>query len=166
VGITNKPQFFQGKRVEAWLDEFFRKDGWQVEPTTPHEERVLCLGDRKFTKPPQAHPVYIEYKSGLQTAATGNIFLETISVDTAGKPGWVLTCQANTIVYAALYNHVILLLKPRVLRAKLPELRTQFREVPTSHNQNDGYRTHGLIVPLAFAEKHLGAFVIRLPSTD
>lgn len=166
MGITNKPQFFRGKQVEAWLDEYFSTvKGYTIEPTTPYEERVLCLGDRKFTKPPGPLLYYIEYKSGLQTVFTGNIFLETISVDTANKPGWVLTCQAHGIVYAALHNLVILIFKPYVLREKLPELKAKFREVATSHNQNDGYRTHGILVPLGYALKHLGALVIKLPYT-
>lgn len=160
MALTDKPQFTRGKQVEAFLDEFFRWQGWRIEPTTPHEERTLCLGDRRFIR---GETVYlIEYKSGLQTAATRNIFLETVSVDTAKKPGWLYTCRADYIFYACLLNRKILVFAPQKLRAVIERLRTQFREVATSHHQNDGYNTHGLLIPLDYAEKYLAEKVIEL----
>lgn len=158
--LIDKTQFRQGKDVEAWLDDFFKKRGWDIKQTTPHEERTLCLGDRRFTKSPYHY--LIEYKSGIQTFYTGNVFLETISVDTQNKPGWVYTCRADFIFYAALLNKKILIFIPEKLRQQIRELKTQFREVPTRHNQNDGYNTHGVIVPFVYAEQHLADKVIDL----
>jgi hypothetical protein len=37
--------------------------------------------------------------------------------------------------------------------------------VATGKGQNNGYRTHGLLVPLAYAEQHLTAKIIYLPVT-
>ena len=162
--IRHKVQFHRGKAVEAFLDEFFRNDGWQIEPTTSYEERVLCLGDRHFAR--DGFRCLVEYKSGLQTAHTGNVFLETISVDTAHKPGWVYTCRADFIFYAALLNGKILIFRPNRLRAQIDALRRQFREVATCHHQNDGYQTHGLVIPLAFAEEHLASKVLPCAQGD
>lgn len=128
-------------------------------PTTAHEERTLCLGDRHFEKDGIAY--LVEYKSGAQTFYTGNVFLETISVDSEGIPGWVYTCRADYIFYAALLNHEILIFEPDDLRAKIDMLKTMFREVRTSKGQNDGYDTHGVIVPLPYAETHLAKKIIR-----
>ncbi len=161
--MLNSPQFKQGKEVEQVLDDIFRRRGWEIHPTSAYEERVLCLGDRHFSK--GARALTIEYKSGLQTAYTGNVFLETISVDTQQKPGWVHTCQADFIFYAALGNHRILVFRPDRLRAALPELKRRFREVATGNKQNKGYDTHGVLVPLAYAEQHLADRVIPLVET-
>ena len=79
------------------LDHFFSEKGFHIQNTTPHEERVLCLGDRWFTSP-RGQRFSVEYKSGIQTFYTGNMFLETISVDMSNKPGWVYTCQADQIL--------------------------------------------------------------------
>jgi hypothetical protein len=147
-------------QVEAFLDDYFEARGFTIEKTTPHQERVLCLGDRIFSK--DGTTWFVEYKSGIQTFYTGNIFLETISVDTAGKPGWVYTSRADYILYAALLNGVILVFWPDELRAQMDSLKLKFREVATSKNQNDGYNTHGLIVPLDYAKKHLAREVIDL----
>ena len=158
--IRHKVQFHQGKAIEAFLDEFFRNDGWQIEPTTAYEERALCLGDRHFAR--EGFDCLVEYKSGLQTFYTGNVFLETISVDTQRKPGWVFTCRADFIFYAALLNGKILIFVPDDLRARIEELKRCFKTVQTGKGQNSGYKTHGVIVPLAYAERELARKVILL----
>lgn len=158
--FTNKDQFKNGKAVEAWLDEFFRGRGWRIEQATQHQERVLCLGDRLFHK--TGLDLWIEYKSGIQTSVTGNIFLETISVDSQNKPGWVYTCNADYIFYAALLNYRILIFKPDFLRSEIETLKTKFPTRCTKNHQNEGYNTHGVIVPLDYAEVRLAEMVIRL----
>lgn len=159
--FTQQAQFINGKQVEARLDVFFRARGWDIVQTTAHQERALCLGDRIFRRPGARY--FVEYKSGIQTFYTGNIFLETVSVDTAKKPGWVFTCKADFIFYAALLNHEILVFQPDSLREKIYELRSRFREVMTAHDQNAGYNTAGVVVPLAYAEQHLAAKIIEVP---
>lgn len=160
MAITNKDQFTNGKSVEAWLDDFFRRRGWHIDVATPHQERVLCLGDRRFTK--VGYGYWIEYKSGIQTFYTGNIFLETVSVDSAHKAGWVYTCQADYLFYAALLNYKILVFSPIKLRSQIEYLKTVFPTRATKNNQNDGYNTHGVIIPMDFAEKNLAVQVIEL----
>lgn len=161
VNLINTVQFTNGKAVESFLDEFFGGRGYSIRQTTPHEERVLCLGDREFRG--DGFHFYVEYKSGIQTFYTGNVFLETISVDTGNKkPGWVYTCRADFVYYACLLNGKILVFLPDDLRAVIETLKLSFREVPTGKGQNQGYNTHGLIVPLAYAEKSLAKEIIRL----
>lgn len=160
MGIDGRPQFKQGKEVEAFLDEYFRWRGWAIYPMSDYDERTLHLGDRYFVNEEQV--LKIEYKSGIQTGYTGNLYLETVSVDVLNVPGWVYTSQADYIMYAALLNERILIFRPGRLRAAIEHLRAQFREVATSHNQNDGYNSQGVLVPLAYAEQHLADKVIAL----
>ena len=160
MALKDSPQFIRGKKVEFFLDDFFEARGWQIEATSAHEERVLCLGDRRFSR--NGSTWLVEYKSGLQTEFTGNVFLETISVDTENKAGWVYTCRADAILYAALGNHKILVFSPPRLRAEIVGLKARFREVKTSNQQNRGYDTHGVIVPLEYAEEYLASQIIRV----
>ncbi len=159
--LTNKPQFKQGKDVETFLDEWFRHEGWIVCPMSLYDEMALHLGDRYFVRGTQV--VKIEYKSGIQTFYTGNVFLETRSVQ-KGKdyPGWVYTCQADFIFYAALLNHKILVFKPQRLRSRIEWLKTQYREAQTGNHQNEGYETCGLLIPLGYAEQRLAEKVIAI----
>ena len=147
--LTETPQFAQGKNVEAFLDDYFRYMGWIIRQTTPHEERVLRLGDRRFIKDGEA--LWVEYKSGLQTHFTKNVFLETISVDSANKPGWVYTCAADRILYACVLDQVILSFVPQRLREQIDDLKKMFKEVKTKNHQNATYDTWGVIVPLDYA---------------
>lgn len=156
--FTETPQWNSGSDVADFLDAYFRAQGWQIDRTTETEERIQCLGDRHFRKPDKH--LYVEYKSGLQTAYTGNVFLETVSVDSQQKPGWVYTCQADYLMYAILPKSKILLFVPRELRERMEDLKARFREVPTGKGQNVGYKTWGLIVPLDYVEQHVAHKVI------
>lgn len=160
TAFEQTPQWKSGQSVADFLDAYYRAKGWQVTPTTPHEERVLCLGDRHFRQA-QIH-LHVEYKSGLQTYSTGNIFLETVSVDSKGVPGWVYTCKADIILYAALLNKKILVFLPDQLRRHIETLKLRFRTAKTGKRQNQGYDTHGVLVPLAYAESALATKVIQL----
>lgn len=156
--FTALPQFKQGMDIERWLDDYFTAHGFYIRRTSPYQERKECLGDRIFTKNDKTQ--FIEYKSGIQTYYTGNVFLETVSVDTTKRPGWVYTCQAHWVIYAALLNALILFFDPAYLRANIAHLKMRYREVST-HKQNATYKTWGLIVPLEDAKK-LATRVIAL----
>lgn len=160
VHLTDTEQFRNGKGVEQFLDGYFRRLGYVIHQTTPYQERALCLGDREFTR--GGERLFIEYKSGIQTYYTGNVFLETISVDTTNTPGWVYTCQADLIYYACLLNGKILVFLPEFLRANIDDLKQRFKEVKTGKKQNQNYDTHGVIVPLDYAEKFLAEKIIIL----
>src|SRR3990172_11157998 len=153
--IESVRQFKQGKSVEAYLDILFRSLGFQIRPTTRDEERALYLGDRLFTQ--GSRQFFVEYKSGIQTQRTGNIFIETISVDDPHhyKPGWAFTCKADYIIYATIFNGCLLVFRPDDLRNVMDTLKAKFKEVPTSNHQNYGYNTHGLLIPLEWAKKNL-----------
>lgn len=160
--FTQLTQYKNGKDVEAFLDGYFRQRGYQIRQTTDHEERVLCLGDRQFTWKDTS--LFIEYKSGIQTFYTGNIFIETISVDDPNnyKLGWVYTCKADILIYATILNNCLLLFRPDGLRQIIDKLKLRYKEVSTSHNQNNGYNTYGLIIPFKWARENLAHKVISL----
>lgn len=160
MSLIDKDQFKNGKHVEMWLDRFFANRGWTIQQMSQHEERVLHIGDRYFER--DGKRLKVEYKSGIQTFYTGNVFLETISVDTHQKQGWVFTCQADYLMYATLLNHKILVMRPEILRANIQRLKLHFPTVKTGKGQNDGYNTHGVIVPLSYAEKNLTEQIIHL----
>jgi hypothetical protein len=65
-------------------------------------------------------------------------------VDTAGKPGWALTTQADYVVYYVPPLFIVVL-PIMSLRWALPGW---MREYPSRRAANDGYQTHGLLVPL------------------
>lgn len=152
MSIVEKVQWQEGMQVEAFLDKYLTAHGWTVIRATPQQERLMCLGDRRIEKADRS--LWVEYKSGVQTFYTGNVFLETVSVDTASKPGWLYTCKADYLLYACVLNGCILVFKPEHLRSILSELKGKYPEKSTNHGQNDGYRTHGLCIPLDQAKQY------------
>lgn len=162
--LTKSAQFQRGKAVEHMLDTFFRDHGYTVEELTQREERVLHLGDRRMTRSGKA--TLIEYKSGIQTMATGNVFLETISVDRDRTPGWVYTCRADFIVYAVPHDDDLaiwrlLFFKPERLRERIEVLKASYGVRKTGKGQNATYNTHGVAVPVAVAEKDLASKIVE-----
>jgi len=150
VSVTDTPQFRAGKLVEFLLDDYFRGRGWTVRILTASEERGLKKGDRELTHA-ERQPLLVEYKSGIQTLDTRNLYLETISVDRTGTPGWVYTCRADLLLYTIpnawdfIHWHA-LIFRPAVLRGAIAELERRHPARPT-HDQNRGYKTHGVVVP-------------------
>jgi len=163
--FTDSPQFESGDDVAQFLDNYFGPK-YDIQPTSRHQERVLCLGDRIFTSKKTGQKFFVEYKSFKQTFFTGNVFLETVSVDTPCKPGWVYTCRADYLLGAALLNHKILVFRPGKLRAEIANLKSKFLEKPTRKKQNETYNTHGVIVPLYYAEEYLAVRIIRTDITS
>jgi hypothetical protein len=44
----------------------------------------------------------------------------------------------------------------------MDSLKLKFKEVPTGKGQNEGYNTHGLLVPLKYAEEHLTKQIVHI----
>lgn len=134
-------QLADGEAGEAFLDEFFRQRGHAVRPASREEQRQ---GIDRFIVTPAGREMKVEYKTDHVAARTGNAFVETVSVDTAGKMGWALTSQADYLVYF-IPDRMIVVLPLRSLRWALPGW---MREYPARSAANNGYLTHGLLVPL------------------
>jgi len=87
----------------------------------------------------------VEYKTDHTAARTGNAFIETISVDSEQKAGWAFTSQADVVLYYVPGRDQVYVLRTTAVRSRLPFWlqACEVRQVP-----NDGYHTHGLLVPL------------------
>jgi len=97
--------------------------------------------------------VGIDYKCDERAARTGNAFIETVSNDVSGRPGWALTTEAEWIFYFVVPDRVLGILSAKLRRA-LPSWQRRF---PTRAARNvswDGkpYRTLGVCVPLKEVE--------------
>lgn len=144
----------EGQRAEAFLDRFFSRD-YFIAPTTRAEQRQGI--DRWFTRRTSGARFAVEYKSDKAASRTGNAFVETTSVDTAGKAGWAFTSHADVLVYYLPDDELLYVLTMPKLRAVLP---TWIAGYPKRPARNREYNTWGLCVPLCEFERH--AEVINL----
>jgi hypothetical protein len=142
-------QMRQGDEGADFLDAFFAGKGYAIRPATRDEQRQGV--DRIFTSPRTGSISRVEYKTDRAAARTGNAFIETVSVDAAGKMGWALTSQADILVYYVPPDRRIYVVPFRALHWEMPRW---LREYPPRTAQNDGYATHGIIIPLRELARH------------
>lgn len=143
-----KEKLAEGQAYERRLDNHFRRFNIDIRPATMEEQHQGI--DRFFTHRPTGAVDAMEYKADSLAGKTGNAFVETISVDTTGKPGWAIASEARYLVYLVTEPETIYLIAMSRLRAALPAWQAQYR---TASAANDGYRTHGVLVPLHELEK-------------
>jgi hypothetical protein len=141
-------QMRQGDQAAEFLDTFFRGKGYTIRPATRDEQRAGI--DRVFTSPKDGKVSLVEYKADSAAARTGNAFIETISVDAAGKMGWALTAKSDILVYFIPPTGVIYVLQFKTLQFELPRW---IREYPPRSARNNSYSTHGIIIPLTELDK-------------
>lgn len=140
-------QFKRGERGETFLDAYFRQM-FHIEDVTREGQRKGT--DRWFTPLPFGQRFLIDYKTDYAAHKTGNGFIETVSVDTTHKPGWIFTSQAAYIIYYVAIDEIIYVLPMRDLRERLPRWQRDCRLVKVP---NVGYCTHGLLVDLCEFER-------------
>ena len=143
----------RGDAGELFLDRWFAVQ-FEVQPATPQEQRQGI--DRIFTHRQTGQRLAVEYKTDYKAARTGNAFIETVSVDTAGKAGWAYQSQAAYLVYYIPGDGLIYVISLGVLRR---ELSRWVRAYPHRAAQNPAYATHGVLVPLDEFERHAEAVI-------
>ncbi|MCL6447845.1 MAG: hypothetical protein K6U04_06780 [Armatimonadetes bacterium] len=146
-------QFRRGQDGEKFLDEFFAGK-FHIYPATRRQQRQGI--DRVFVNRETGETLKIEYKSDYAAHRTGNAFLETVSVDTIGKKGWIYTSRADYLIYYVVDDLLIYAIKFDTLRRLFPAWLKKYRR---GKAVNEGYTTHGLLVPLTEFEKHAEAVI-------
>jgi len=137
-------QMKRGDEGAVFLDDFFRAKGYAIREATRDEQRAGI--DRAFTNPKSGKISLVEYKTDTRAATSGNAFIETVSVDAVGKMGWALTARADILVYYVPPTGTIYVLQFKAIHWELPGW---IRDFPPRHAQNNGYATHGIIIPLS-----------------
>lgn len=133
----------RGQVGERFMDLFFADEFFITEPPDAQSHGY----DRQFIPWKGGEAFTVEYKWDTRAATTNNAFVETVSVDYAGKRGWAYTSEAQKLMYAIPAPLLLVYVIPMAaLRAELPRFERDYREVSV---QNDGYQTKGCIVPLA-----------------
>jgi hypothetical protein len=136
-------QLAKGEQAEEILDNFFA-DRFHIVPATRTQQRQGI--DRVFTHRTTGQPFTVEYKTDWTAGRTGNVFIETVSVDASGKPGWAYASQADWLAYFIPGRGLICLIRFDILRQHLPQWRQTCPPAPPIPNR--GYNTRGILVPL------------------
>lgn len=140
-------QLAEGITGEDHLDQKFAA-WYTITPATRGEQRQGI--DRWFTRRTNGEKISVEYKTDRTAGRTGNAFIETVSVDTAHKPGWAYTSQARYLIYHIPDPEATYILPMATIRYRIDTWRKTY---PERRIPNDGYHTVGTLVPLDELEK-------------
>lgn len=144
---------------EACLDEFFADKGYAVEKATRREQK---LGIDRWLHRLGLPRVSMEYKTDLRAAATGNAYIETVSIDTRRKEGWAYASHADWLTYFVPGLRHVYMLQPATLRSYLPDWLKEYPVVQARPDEH-GSRRHsgeGLLVPLPVLRRACEALAI------
>lgn len=136
----------RGEAIECALDEHFA-ERYSIRKATMKEQREGI--DRVFTDA-DGESFAVEIKADWRASDTGNVFIETVSVDTQMVDGWAYTSKAGWLVYAFPQERRYVLVRLAELRKKLREW---LRAYPRAKARNATYHTHGVLVPVAELER-------------
>jgi len=153
-------QFEASKGVEArWapvLDDWFRQmyviDDATMEQQWRGIDRIVHAEDG---------PVTLDYKCDTRARDTKRLFMETVSNSETGRPGWLLTSEAEWLVYFVVPDDVWMF-RFACLRQQLAAWRQTWPEKPA---RNDRYSTLGLCVPM-FVAQHEAEYIAHLSRGD
>ena len=145
-----KTQLNKGKSGEKILDNKF-SDRFIIKEASLDEEKKKGY-DRIFISKNNSETVLlIEYKTDYLAHKTGNAFIETISMDSYNRKGWAYTSQADYLFYFVVKDLLLYIIRMN----KVKELVSEWiKEYPVRKSVNNGYNTHGVLVPLCEFEKH------------
>lgn len=154
-----------GDAGEELVQKFFSR-WYEVRPVNRAAQRLGY--DFEFVNRKTGDRKKVELKT--DEAAKKNVFIETISKQTEpcanahGKPqvdkyGWAITSVADILLYYLVPHNQVFVVEMPVLRAALP---TYTRHCLSVAVRNDGYWTHGLLVPIP-EFKQLAKRVYTLP---
>jgi len=133
-------QLIEGEEAETFLDSMFsqfaevKKVGMDLQ--RKGIDRAFRIGDKIIT---------VEYKADRRATATGNAFIETISVSTTFAEGWAKKTQADWIIYLLPQELKVYIIPVKEMKKRMTAWRHTY---PFGKAQNKGYHSEGLLVPL------------------
>lgn len=139
--------------LDAWLGEHY-----SFRPATMAEQ---WRGIDRVAVDDSGREAGIDYKCDTQAGRTNNVFIETVSNDQSGRPGWAETSEAEWIFYFVTPGLVLAFRTVRLREA----LRSWQRRYPTRGARNGRYTTMGVCVPIQVA-KTVAEYTARLDEGD
>jgi len=147
-------QLAHGEDGEHFLDKFF-SNKFVIYNVTMQQQRQGI--DRIFKSKATGKMLKVEYKTDYIAHKTGNVFIETVSVDSNDKKGWIYTSMADYLIYYVVEYSLIYTIHFNTLRKLLP---IWLKKYPVKKSPNKDYFTHGVIVPLTEFEKYSKAIIL------
>jgi hypothetical protein len=132
-----------GKQGEEELDRHFGR--WYLIEEVPISDEKRYGIDRIFECKQRGVSFGVEYKTDSEAAVTGNAFIEVVSDDTRGTPGWAKKSIAMELIYYIRPEGKIYIFQMHHIKRALSKWIARYPQRPAL---NKGYNTIGVLVPL------------------
>lgn len=133
-------KYREGVLHEREIDSQFH-DRFEISAVPRFMQRLGV--DRIWKNRESGETFTVEYKADEVASRTGNVFIETTSIDTEKKPGWAYTSTAQILVYYIPGDAIYLASTLRLRRV----IKDWVRRYPTGRANNGTYFSQGILVP-------------------
>jgi len=134
-------QYQVGEEGEQVLDKFFRTRFYIKNASSTDQHNGT---DRFFVSTSTGKRYSVEYKTDALAASTGNVFIETVSVDTSETRGWAYTSCAQVLIYYIPPEALAYMVPMMDIKRLIRDWEDRFT---TKCVPNNGYNTMGIAVP-------------------
>lgn len=141
-------QLDKGESGEKALDNYYSQ--WYT-ITAVNMSGQKSGTDRLLTDKTTGMRTSVEYKTDDWTPRSGNVFIETVSVDTQNKPGWAYTSCAQWLIYYVPGFKKAYWITMLNVKHYLPYWIANVDKIKGYKKKrvpNNGYFTEGITVPL------------------
>ena len=141
-------QLSQSRVRDSEIDKHFA-DSWEIQPVGRLFEKVGI--DRIWTHRQSGRRWTVEYKHDTLAHKTGNVFVETVSVDSAEKMGWAYTSGAQILVYYVVEGEYAFVVRMPEIERRLDYWQSFYQHkaaTTVDKAANRSYKTWGVLVPL------------------
>ena len=128
-----------GKQGERLFYQQMDQQGYFIQNVS-HIPEYYYRGDFVVVSPTTGQRKIFEVKWDTRISTTGNLYLETMSINSKDKKGWWKFCQADYIAYGDAVNRKFYIIP-------LAQLKERVKQLPTRWAQC-GDESEGLLVSL------------------
>lgn len=160
-----KDQLEASRLRDAEIDKHFA-DKWHVSKELPRTHERLGY-DRVWVHRESGRRWTVEYKHDTWTHKTGNVFIETESVE-GEKKGWAYTSCARVLVYYVVYGEYAFVVRMDEIERRLDVWEKLYEsKTTTTYDKKSGetYNTVGICVPV-FVFRSICDAVVPIYSAD
>lgn len=150
-----------GESAEAILDAFFARH-YDIKPASLEHQRLGI--DRYFTRHRDGKKFSVEYKTDSMAQHTKRAFIEVVSNDWSGKPGWIYTTTADFLILFIPHMETAYIMDPAVLEETVHKV--WMRQFPLKVAANEHYNSIGVVVPLPVLAAHPAVKTLSIPLTE
>ena len=160
-----KDQLEASRIRDEEIDKHF-SDKWRISKELPRDHERLGY-DRVWIHRETGRRWTVEYKHDTWTHKTGNVFIETESVE-GEKKGWAYTSCARVLVYYVVHGEYAFVVRMDEIERRLDVWETCYpKKSTTTYDKKTGksYNTVGVCVPV-FVFRAISEKVVPIYSGD